>query len=74
MLEGTYFQLLYSLRSKVSLLRLVLPFVVPRDAAAKQARFAAFTDEKISRRIALQDSDHQRDFFDDALEGALGGF
>ena len=69
MLEGTYFQLLYSLRSKVSLLRLVLPFVVPRDAAAKQARFAAFTDEKISRRIALQDSDHQRDFFDDALEG-----
>lgn len=67
--ESTYFQLLYSLRSKISLLRLVLPFFVPRDAAEKQAKFAAYTEEKINRRIALQSSDHQRDFFDDALEG-----
>ncbi len=43
--------------------------MIPRDAGAKQARFAAYTEEKIGRRIALQGSDHQRDFFDDALEG-----
>ena len=65
--KSTYWQLLYSLRSKFSLLQFILPFFIPSDAAPKQAKFAAYTEEKISRRIALQDEDHQRDFFDDAL-------
>ncbi|RYP50508.1 hypothetical protein DL768_004013 [Monosporascus sp. mg162] len=65
--EGTYFQLLWSLRSKLSAIKLILPFIVPKDAAAKQAKFAAYTEQKISRRIELQNSDHPRDFFDDVI-------
>lgn len=60
--------MLYSLRRKLSIIRLILPFVVPKDAAATQEKFAAYTEEKISRRIELQNSDHQRDFFDDAID------
>lgn len=43
---------------------------MPKDAAATQEKFAAYTEEKISRRIEQQQgADHrQRDFFDDALE------
>ncbi|KAL3298791.1 isotrichodermin C-15 hydroxylase (cytochrome P-450 monooxygenase CYP65A1) [Colletotrichum asianum] len=62
-IDGGYFNMLSSLRRRLPLMNLVLPFMLPKDSAAKYAMHNRLTGEKLDKRLEMGDSAHRDDFF-----------
>ncbi|KAF5483981.1 Cytochrome P450 monooxygenase BOA3 [Colletotrichum fructicola] len=62
-IDGGYFNMLSSLRRRLPLMNLILPFMLPKDSAAKYAMHNRLTGEKLDKRLEMGDSAHRDDFF-----------
>ncbi|KAF9878113.1 hypothetical protein CkaCkLH20_04151 [Colletotrichum karsti] len=62
-IDGCYFNGLSSLRKRLPIINLALPFMLPKNAAAMFAEHHRLTEEKLDKRLEMGDSRHRSDFF-----------
>ncbi|KAM6512923.1 hypothetical protein FSOLCH5_010615 [Fusarium solani] len=66
--DGTWFGLLVGLRRRVPLMNLILPFIVPKDAAKNHMLHQKLTAEEVAKRIEQKDTLARSDFFHHILK------
>lgn len=65
--DAIYYMMLANLRRRLPIINLVLPFIVPKEAASMHEQHMQLTREKMLKRLEIGESSNRVDFFSHLL-------